>query len=167
MRTWSYWLAAPDCCAAGKLLAKEPELKADFSRAQGAGSNAKANKVARFLPNPEANWGPRPKHGRPVKVCTCVSYTNQSLGLGSALPGQALWLSLLYCSQSVSAVIIAQGLWLCFQPRWNPLSVAMRLCPVNVSCDASGCAVDFVGSVRKALNSALSCLLACCTAETG
>ena len=57
------------CAAAGKLLAKEPELKANFSRAQGAGSNAKANKVARFLPNPEANWGPKPKHGRAVKVC--------------------------------------------------------------------------------------------------
>ena len=57
------------CAAAGKLLAKEPELKAYFSRAQGAGSNAKANKVARFLPNPEANWGPKPKHGRAVKVC--------------------------------------------------------------------------------------------------
>ena len=74
-------------------MAKEPELKADFSRAQGAASNAKANKVARFLPNPEANWGPKPKHGRPVKVGTCVSYTNQNLGLVSALPGQALWLS--------------------------------------------------------------------------
>ena len=58
-----------DGAAAGKLLAKQPELKANFSRAQGAGSNAKANKVARFLPNPEANWGPRPKHGRAVKVC--------------------------------------------------------------------------------------------------
>ena len=57
------------CVVAGKLLAKEPELKANFSRAQGAGSNAKANKVARFLPNPEANWGPKPKHGRAVKVC--------------------------------------------------------------------------------------------------
>lgn len=53
---------------AGKLLTKEPELKADFSRAHGAASNAKANKVARFPPNPEANWGPKPKHGRPVKA---------------------------------------------------------------------------------------------------
>lgn len=60
-------------CAAGKLLAKEPELKANFSRAQGAASNAKANKVARFLPNPEANWGPRPKHGRPVKASDSTS----------------------------------------------------------------------------------------------
>ena len=57
--------------AASKLLAKAPELKANFSRAQGAASNAKANKVARFLPNPEANWGPKPKHGRPMKVCPC------------------------------------------------------------------------------------------------
>ena len=61
--------------AAGKLLAKEPEFKANFSRAQGAASQAKTNKVARFLPNPEANWGPKPKHGRFVKVshaaCAC------------------------------------------------------------------------------------------------
>ena len=65
------WLCnkGPMCIAAGKLLAKQPELKANFSRAQGASSNAKANKVARFLPNPEANWGPKPKHGRAVKVC--------------------------------------------------------------------------------------------------
>ena len=54
--------------AAGKLLAKEPELKANFSRAAGATSTAKSNKVARFLPNPEPYWGPKPKHGRPVKV---------------------------------------------------------------------------------------------------
>ena len=67
------------CIAAGKLLAKEPELKANFSRAQGAGSNAKANKVARFLPNPEANWGPKPKHGRAVKVCyLCLLCTPNS-----------------------------------------------------------------------------------------
>ena len=53
--------------AVARLLGKEPELKADFSRAQQALSKAKANKVARFLPNPEANWGPKPKHGRPLK----------------------------------------------------------------------------------------------------
>lgn len=23
--------------------------------------------MARYLPNPEANWGPKPKHGRPLK----------------------------------------------------------------------------------------------------
>ncbi|DBB05975.1 TPA: hypothetical protein ACH3X3_009967 [Trebouxia sp. C0006] len=37
-------------------------------RAQGAASNAKANKVARFLPSPEANWDSKPKHGRPFKA---------------------------------------------------------------------------------------------------
>ena len=62
-----------DVQAAGKLLSKQPELKANFSRAQGAFSAAKANKVARFLPNPEANWGPKPKHGRPIKVCMVIS----------------------------------------------------------------------------------------------
>lgn len=55
------------CCAAAKILAKQPELKADFSRATSAVSQAKQNKVARFLPNPEANWGPKAKHGRVAK----------------------------------------------------------------------------------------------------
>ena len=80
-------------CAAEKILAKEPEVKADFSRAQQAVSKAKQKGVARFLPNPglsrgaffvgcgaplltplaclapaaEANWGPKPRHGRPAK----------------------------------------------------------------------------------------------------
>ncbi|EFN59063.1 hypothetical protein CHLNCDRAFT_29505, partial [Chlorella variabilis] len=79
--------------AAEKILAKEPEVKADFSRAQQAVSKAKQKGVARFLPNPglsrgaffvgcgaplltplaclapaaEANWGPKPRHGRPAK----------------------------------------------------------------------------------------------------
>ncbi|KDD75194.1 N2,N2-dimethylguanosine tRNA methyltransferase [Helicosporidium sp. ATCC 50920] len=51
---------------AAKLLAKEPELKADFSRAQGAISKAKASKIARFMPNPTPNWGPKAKHQRHV-----------------------------------------------------------------------------------------------------
>ena len=56
----------PPTCppAAAKILGREPELKADFSRATQALSQAKQAKVARFLPNPEANWGPKPKHGR-------------------------------------------------------------------------------------------------------
>jgi len=53
---------------AGKLLAKEPTLKVNFSRASAAVSRAKAEKVARFLPNPEANWGPMAKHTRTGKV---------------------------------------------------------------------------------------------------
>ena len=52
---------------AAKILATAPAFKADFARAAGAISAAKASKTARFLPNPEANWGPKPKHGR-IKV---------------------------------------------------------------------------------------------------
>lgn len=50
--------------AAEKLLSKQPELKADFSRAPQALSKAKLQGVTRFLPNPQANWGPKPKHRR-------------------------------------------------------------------------------------------------------
>ena len=50
--------------AAAKILAAAPTIKANFARAAGAISAARASKTARFLPNPEANWGPRPKHGR-------------------------------------------------------------------------------------------------------
>ncbi|KAK9907632.1 hypothetical protein WJX75_007284 [Coccomyxa subellipsoidea] len=53
---------------AGKLLSKPPQLKANFARARGATSAAKTAKVARFIPNPEAYWGPKPKAGRPQKV---------------------------------------------------------------------------------------------------
>ncbi|PSC68820.1 putative tRNA (guanine(26)-N(2))-dimethyltransferase 2 isoform B [Micractinium conductrix] len=53
--------------AAESILAKEPELKADLSRAAQAVSKARQKGVARFLPNPEANWGPKPRHGRPAK----------------------------------------------------------------------------------------------------
>lgn len=54
----------PPDSAGAKILAKEPTLKADFTRTAKAASKAKTNKVARFLPNPTANWGPKPKHGR-------------------------------------------------------------------------------------------------------
>ena len=51
---------------AEKILSREPELKADFSRALQAMRRDKKgkHKVARFPPNPEANWGPKPKHSR-------------------------------------------------------------------------------------------------------
>jgi hypothetical protein len=38
--------------AAEKILGKEPQLKADFSRAQQAVSKARQKGVARYLPNP-------------------------------------------------------------------------------------------------------------------
>mmetsp|Transcript_18216 Transcript_18216/g.47536 ORF Transcript_18216/g.47536 Transcript_18216/m.47536 type:complete len:515 (-) Transcript_18216:135-1679(-) len=49
-----------------KLLAKEPSLEADFSKASAALSKARLNNVPRYLPNPEENWGPKTRHGRPL-----------------------------------------------------------------------------------------------------
>jgi tRNA (guanine26-N2/guanine27-N2)-dimethyltransferase len=49
---------------AGKILGKEPEIKADFSRVTQALSKAKLNKVPRYLPNPTPHWGPKSKHTR-------------------------------------------------------------------------------------------------------
>ena len=77
MRTSLRWSLRPSMSShdaqdpnsyAGKLLAKEPTLKVNFSRASAAVSRAKTEKVARFLPNPEANWGPKSKHTRTGKV---------------------------------------------------------------------------------------------------
>lgn len=48
----------------GTILAKEPELKANWSRARGAISNAKEKRIARFVPNPVENWGPMSRAGR-------------------------------------------------------------------------------------------------------
>ena len=47
------------------ILAKEPKLTANFSRAKGAFSKAKEEGVVRFPNNPEANWGPKMRAGRP------------------------------------------------------------------------------------------------------
>ena len=49
-----------------RILAKEPQLEADFARARGAFSKAKEDGVKRFPGNPEANWGPKMRHGRMV-----------------------------------------------------------------------------------------------------
>ncbi|GAB4830749.1 hypothetical protein Ancab_004781 [Ancistrocladus abbreviatus] len=48
------------------ILAKEPELQANFTRAVASLSKAQAKKVARFLPNPERNWGPKLRAGRQI-----------------------------------------------------------------------------------------------------
>lgn len=47
---------------AGRLLAKEPKLEADFSRAPGSVPKSQAAGVARFVQNP-AYWGPKSRHG--------------------------------------------------------------------------------------------------------
>lgn len=41
-------------------------LQANFSRAVASLSQAQAKKVARFLPNPERNWGPKLRAGRQI-----------------------------------------------------------------------------------------------------
>ncbi|KAL9427508.1 hypothetical protein AB3S75_029655 [Citrus x aurantiifolia] len=48
------------------ILAKEPTLQANFARAVASLSKAQAKKVARFLPNPEKHWGPKPRAGRQI-----------------------------------------------------------------------------------------------------
>jgi hypothetical protein len=50
-----------------KILAQAPKLEADFSRAKGVLSEAKAKGEARFVQNPD-HWGPQRKHGRPALV---------------------------------------------------------------------------------------------------
>jgi len=59
--------------AGAKLLAKEPSLEADFSKASAALSKARLNNVPRYLPNPEENWGPKTRHGRPLLGTSKVS----------------------------------------------------------------------------------------------
>ncbi|XP_072958047.1 tRNA (guanine(26)-N(2))-dimethyltransferase 1-like [Typha angustifolia] len=48
------------------ILAKEPELQANFARAVASLSKAQAKKVKRFLPNPERHWGPKVRAGRHI-----------------------------------------------------------------------------------------------------
>lgn len=52
------------------ILSREPKLEANFSKVNSALSRAQAEGVARFLPNPEENWGPKPRAGRPVRTAT-------------------------------------------------------------------------------------------------
>lgn len=58
------------CLAAEKILAKEPELKADFSRAQAAVSKAKQKGVTRFPQNPGAHSACR--SSQYLRACTVL-----------------------------------------------------------------------------------------------
>ncbi|XP_059293841.1 tRNA (guanine(26)-N(2))-dimethyltransferase 1-like isoform X1 [Lycium ferocissimum] len=58
--------AQPSDQAGSVILAKEPVLQANFSRAVASLSKAQAKKVARFLPNPERHWGPKLRAGRTI-----------------------------------------------------------------------------------------------------
>ena len=71
MRCWvaDHPVKAAPGSNAEKILSKAPQHKANFSRAASAvqyGKKGKA-KISRFPANPEANWGPKTKHGRVVK----------------------------------------------------------------------------------------------------
>ncbi|KAI3462862.1 hypothetical protein Pfo_019525 [Paulownia fortunei] len=58
--------AHPPDQAGSVILAKEPVLQANFTRAVASLSKAQAKKVARFLPNPERHWGPKLRAGRQI-----------------------------------------------------------------------------------------------------
>ncbi|GAB2288956.1 hypothetical protein Dimus_023262 [Dionaea muscipula] len=58
--------AQPPDQAGSVILAKGPELEANFTRAVASLSKAQAKKVARFLPNPERHWGPKLRAGRQI-----------------------------------------------------------------------------------------------------
>ncbi|XP_022880647.1 probable tRNA (guanine(26)-N(2))-dimethyltransferase 2 [Olea europaea var. sylvestris] len=58
--------AQPPDQAGSVILAKEPILQANFTRAVASLSKAQAKKVARFLPNPERHWGPKLRAGRQI-----------------------------------------------------------------------------------------------------
>jgi tRNA (guanine26-N2/guanine27-N2)-dimethyltransferase len=49
------------------ILAKEPKLKANFSRVAGAMIKSQQQGVPRFPQNPEENWGPKPRAGTAIK----------------------------------------------------------------------------------------------------
>eukprot|EP00244_Chara_vulgaris_P009277 TRINITY_DN3912_c0_g4_i1.p1 TRINITY_DN3912_c0_g4~~TRINITY_DN3912_c0_g4_i1.p1 ORF type:complete len:121 (+),score=16.37 TRINITY_DN3912_c0_g4_i1:2-364(+) len=46
------------------ILKKEPALQANFARVHSALSRAQVSGVPRYLPNPEPQWGPKPRAGR-------------------------------------------------------------------------------------------------------
>ncbi|CAL5223126.1 g5591 [Coccomyxa viridis] len=70
----------------GKLLSKEPKIQANFARANGAQRSQHGPRVPRFIPNPEANWGPKSRH----KVARWdASEGNDSVPARTSAPEQA------------------------------------------------------------------------------
>ncbi|CAN6448378.1 unnamed protein product [Victoria cruziana] len=58
--------AQPSDQSGSVILSKEPTVQANFARAHSSLSKAQAKKIARFLPNPENHWGPKPRAGRQI-----------------------------------------------------------------------------------------------------
>ncbi|CAM0905810.1 unnamed protein product [Alopecurus aequalis] len=55
----------PENRPGSRILSREPQLQASFSQVTGG---LGARKSPRFVPNPEKNWGPKMKAGRPLKI---------------------------------------------------------------------------------------------------
>jgi len=69
MRCWvkEHPVRAPkagESTVGSRILAIQPSVVANFTRARGAFSRAQEEGVARFPANPEANWGPKMRAGR-------------------------------------------------------------------------------------------------------
>lgn len=45
------------------ILDKEPEVEASFEKQSGANPLSRKQKLLRFQPNPETNWGPKARYG--------------------------------------------------------------------------------------------------------
>ena len=45
--------------------------------------------MPRFLPNPEANWGPKPKHGKMIKPREQAQHKGPTQAAAAAADGQA------------------------------------------------------------------------------
>ena len=58
--------AIPEKTPGVAILAKEPELTANWTRVNGAFTKAQRDGVTRFPVNPTANWGPKMRAGRPM-----------------------------------------------------------------------------------------------------
>ncbi|GJP46498.1 hypothetical protein CLOM_g5778 [Closterium sp. NIES-68] len=73
---------------ADTILAKPPTIEANFAKAPKALSKAQQKGVARFVPNPEAYWGPKPRAGR--KDATAMAVLAREAGAeGKDQTGQA------------------------------------------------------------------------------
>ncbi|CAI5500452.1 unnamed protein product [Closterium sp. Naga37s-1] len=73
---------------ADTILAKPPTTEVNFAKAPKALSKAQQKGVARFVPNPEAYWGPKPRAGR--KDATAMAVLAREEGaVGKEQAGQA------------------------------------------------------------------------------
>ncbi|KAJ0967812.1 hypothetical protein J5N97_024729 [Dioscorea zingiberensis] len=73
------------------ILSKEPTIQANFAKAIGAVSKAQASNIARFLPKPERNWGPKIKAGRKIIAMKHASLLGlENIKMNSVIPEENL-----------------------------------------------------------------------------